>query len=139
MAHFAQLDENNIVTQVIAVNNDAILNNGIESEQKGIDFCKSIYGQDTTWIQTSINTLGGIHSSGKQPLRKNWAGKGDTYDPIRNAFIKQKPLNSWVLNENTCLWESPIPEPTDGPSYLWNEETVSWILNPVQTEEKYRK
>jgi hypothetical protein len=139
MAHFAQLDENNIVTQVIVVNNDTILDNGIESEQKGIDFCKSIYGQDTTWIQTSINTLGGVHSSGKQALRKNWAGKGDTYDSIRNAFIKQKPFNSSVLNENTCLWEHPIPEPTDGPSYLWNEETVSWILNPVQTDEKYRK
>jgi hypothetical protein len=139
MAHFVQLDENNIVTQGIVVNDEVILDNGVESEQKGIDFCKSIYGKDTTWIQTSINTLGGVHSFGKKPLRKNWAGKGDTYDPIRDAFIKQKPFNSWILNENTCLWEVPVPEPKDGPSYLWNEETVSWILNPIQTEEKYRK
>jgi hypothetical protein len=138
MAHFAQLDENNIVTQVIAVNNDAILNNGIESEQKGIDFCRSIFGQDTKWVQTSINTLGGIHNLGKQPLRKNGAGIGDTYDQTRDAFIKQKTFNSWILNENTCLWEPPISEPTDGPSYLWDEETVSWILNPVQTNPLYK-
>ena len=138
MAHFAQLNENNIVTQVIVVNNDIILDNGIESEQKGIDFCKSIFGQDTKWVQTSINTLGGIHTSGKQPLRKNGAGIGDTYDQTRDAFIKPKAFNSWILNENTCLWEAPIPEPTDGPSYLWNEETVSWILNPVQTNPLYK-
>jgi hypothetical protein len=138
MAHFAQLDENNVVTQVIVINNDTILDNGIESEQKGIDFCKSIFGQDTRWVQTSINTIGGIHNSGKQPLRKNGAGIGDTYDSIRDAFIKPKTFNSWILNENTCLWEAPIPEPTDGPSYLWNEETVSWILNPVQTNPLYK-
>ena len=138
MAHFAQLDENNIVTQVIVVNNNILLDNGVESEQKGIDFCKSIFGQDTKWVQTSINTLGGVHNSGKQPLRKNGAGIGDTYDSTRNAFIKPKPFNSWILNENTCLWEVPVPEPTDGPSYLWNEETVSWILNPVQTNPLYK-
>jgi|TARA_R110000787_G_scaffold160899_3_gene274404 hypothetical protein len=138
MAHFAKLDENNLVTQVVAVKNDVILENEIELEQKGIDFCKSIFGQDTKWVQTSMNTLGGIHSLGGQPLRKNAAGIGDTYDAVKDAFIKPKRFNSWVLNESTCLWEAPISEPTDGPSYLWHEETVSWILNPVQTNPLYQ-
>lgn len=120
MAHFAELDENNIVTNVIVVHNDEILDeNGNESEQKGIDFCANLLGGK--WIQTSYNNN----------FRKNYAGIGYLYDPIRDAFIGQKPFPSWVLNEDTCRWETPIPMPLGKP-YLWNEETVSWIEVPTE-------
>jgi hypothetical protein len=79
------------------------------------------------WIQTSYNTRGGVHANGGTPLRKNYAGIGYTYDRIRDAFIEPKFYASWVLNEDTCLWEAPVPFPTDGNSYFWNESTVSWI------------
>ena len=115
MAHFAELDENNIITRVIVVHNNELLDkNENESEQKGIDFCVAHYGG--SWIQTSYNAN----------LRKNYAGIGFVYDPIRDAFIAPKPFESWVLNEETCGWNSPIPYPSDGYLYLWNEETTSW-------------
>jgi hypothetical protein len=114
MAHFAQI-ENNIVTQVIVVSNQDILDeNGQESEQKGIDFCFNLL--NGTWLQTSYN--------GK--IRKNYAGVGYTYDEGRDAFIAPKPFPSWVLNETTCQWKAPIDYPTDGKLYTWNEETQSW-------------
>lgn len=114
MAHFAQL-ENGIVTKVIVVSNKDILDeNGQESEQKGIDFCSHLIGG--TWKQTSYN--------GK--IRKNYAGVGYTYDEGRDAFIPAKPFNSWVLDETTCKWKSPILYPTDGKMYIWNEDTTSW-------------
>jgi hypothetical protein len=117
MAHFAKL-ENNIVKQVIVVSNKDILDeNGQESEQKGIDFCKSLFGQDTNWIQTSYNGN----------FRKNYAGIDYQYDQTRNAFIAPKPYPSWVLNDTTCNWEAPISIPTDGKAYTWNEETLTWI------------
>jgi len=114
MAHFAQL-ENNIVTQVIVVNNNELLDNGVESEAKGIAFCQSLFGG--TWIQTSYNGN----------IRKNYAGIGHTYDPVRDAFIAPKPYNSWVLDEDTCRWTAPIPYPQDDKKYSWDELTVSWI------------
>ncbi len=115
MAHFAQL-ENNIVTKVIVVSNQDILDeNGQENEQKGIDFCSNLLGG--TWKQTSYN--------GK--IRKNYAGIGYTYDEGRDAFIAPKPYNSWLLNESTCQWESPIPYPNDNKFYVWDEETTSWV------------
>jgi hypothetical protein len=80
------------------------------------------------WIQTSYNTHGGIHSNGGAPLRKNYAGIGDTYDKVRDAFISHKPFNSWILVEETCLWESPIPYPSDGEEYTWDEPNTSWEL-----------
>jgi hypothetical protein len=114
MAHFAKL-ENNIVTQVIVVSNQDILNEqGQESEQKGIDFCTNLLGG--TWKQTSYN--------GK--IRKNYAGIGYTYDEGRDAFIAPKPYNSWVLDETICQWKAPVEYPTNGGRYLWNEETQSW-------------
>ena len=114
MAHFAKL-ENNIVTQVIVVSNQDILNEqGQESEQKGIDFCTNLLGG--IWKQTSYNGN----------IRKNYAGIGYTYDEGRDAFIAPKPYNSWVLDEATCQWEAPIDHPKDGNRYLWNEETQSW-------------
>jgi hypothetical protein len=77
------------------------------------------------WIQTSYNTHGGQHPEGR-PLRKNYAGMGYTYDLQRDAFIPPKPFDSWVLNEDTCLWDAPVPMPEDGKIYTWNEETLSW-------------
>jgi hypothetical protein len=115
MAHFAELDETNVVKQVIVVHNNELLDNGIESEAKGIAFCQSLFGG--SWIQTSYNGS----------IRKNYAGIGFTYDPIRDAFIPPQPYLSWVLNEDTYQWEAPIPYPTDGKLYVWDEEQLNWV------------
>lgn len=109
MSHFAEIDENNIVTQVIV------------AEQ---DFINTLSGR---WIQTSYNTYGGVHSLGGTPLRKNFAGIGFTYDEDRDAFIAPKPYASWILNEDKCQWESPVARPTDGKPYKWDEENLQWI------------
>ena len=113
MAHFAELDNNNIVKQVIVVHNNELLNSGIESEQKGIDFCVNLFGGK--WIQTSYNAS----------IRKNFAGIGYTYDKQLDAFIPPKPFDSWTLNEDTCLWKCPVEIPTDG-LYDWNEQLQQW-------------
>ena len=114
MAHFAQIDNNNIVTQVIVVANEELLDNGVESEVKGVAFCQSLFGGN--WKQTSYNAN----------IRKNYAGIGYTFDPARDAFIAPQPFASWVLDESTCRWEAPVPYPTDGKMYSWNEATLSW-------------
>lgn len=115
MAHFAQLDNNSIVTQVIVIHNNELLDeNGQESETKGIAFCQSLLGGN--WIQTSYNSN----------FRKNYAGIGFTYDSIRDAFIPPQTFPSWILNEDTCNWESPVPYPTDGNIYVWNEDNLTW-------------
>ena len=94
MAHFAELDATNTVTQVIVVHNNELLDNGVESEAKGVAFCQSLFGGN--WVQTSYNAS----------IRKNYAGIGCTYDPVRDAFIPPKPEEGeWVLNEDTCIWE----------------------------------
>ena len=116
MAHFAELDSNNIVLRVLVVgNNDCLDDDNKESESVGISFLQNLYGSDTIWKQTSYN--------GK--IRKNYAGIGYTYDQTRNAFIPAKPFNSWVLNETTCLWEAPVAYPTsrtiDSKAYKWND------------------
>ena len=80
-----------------------------------------------TWVQTSYNTYGGQHKLGGTPLRKNYAGIGFTYDSQKDAFIPFQPFASWVLNEDTCLWEAPTPMPTDGKIYKWDEPTISWL------------
>lgn len=117
MAHFAQLDENNIVLQVIVVNNNELLDeNGAESEDKGIAFCQMLF-PGTNWKQTSYNGN----------MRKNYAGIGYSYDAGRDAFISPQPYPSWVLDEATCRWNAPIPYPTDGKSYYWDEATTSWV------------
>jgi len=100
---------------------DGIVERVIVAEQDFIDT------QDGTWVQTSYNTYGGEHSLGGTPLRKNFAGKGMTYDAVRDAFIPIKTHDSWVLNEASCLWEPPVAMPNDGKSYDWNEETTSWV------------
>ena len=115
MAHFAQLDDYDIVQQVIVVGNEILLDDSnVESEEKGIEFCKTIC--PGKWIQTSF---GGN-------FRKNFAGIGYYYDRVRNAFIPPKPYASWMLNEDTCQWESPVPYPDDIRSYIWNEEQFKW-------------
>jgi len=116
MAHFAQLDENNVVTQVIVVHNNDCTINGVETEEVGIVFCKTLFGVDTKWKQTSYNGT----------IRKNYAGIGYTYDAGRDAFIAPKPFASWTLNEDTCQWTAPTSYPTDGKRYSWNESTTSW-------------
>lgn len=115
MAHFAELDENNIVKQVIVVHNNELLDeNGNESEQKGIDFCVNLLGG--TWIQTSYSGT----------IRKNYAGIGYTYDPVNDWFFSPKPFSSWTLNID-AQWQAPSPKPDEVDKYYsWNEATLSW-------------
>ena len=115
MAHFAQLNEQNIVTQVIVVANEELLDNGTESETKGIAFCQSLFGGE--WKQTSYNGN----------IRKNYAGVGYTFDEGRNAFIPPQPYPSWTLVESTCNWIAPVAMPTEGGPFVWNEETQTWV------------
>ena len=123
MAHYAELDSNNVVKQVIVVSNaDTSTAQGEEKESIGIAFCERLLGG--TWVKTSYNAK----------IRKNYAGIGYTYDKDRDAFIPPKPYASWVLNETTCLWNAPMPYPTDlgtpdvPKMYTWNEETRTWDL-----------
>jgi hypothetical protein len=117
MAHFAELDPNNIVLRVIVVNNEDITVNGQESEAKGIAFCRSLFGADTNWAQTSY--------SGS--FRVRYAGIGYTFNAALNAFIPPQPYPSWTLNTTTCDWDPPTPLPNDGKFYRWDEPTLSWI------------
>lgn len=120
MAHFAEIDENGIVLRVLVVDNT--------QEENGADFLANGLGLGGTWLKTSYNTHGGVHTNGGTPLRKNYAGIGFRYDSILDAFIPPKPYESWILNETSCLWESPIPYPSDGQFYVWNESITSWDL-----------
>jgi hypothetical protein len=118
MAHFAKLDENNIVLDVIVVSNDVINDLPFpESEPIGIAFLTEWSGGYTTWKQTSYNSS----------FRKNYATIGGKYDPSLDAFISIPPFQSWVLDPATAQWKAPIPYPTDGKGYDWNEETTSWV------------
>jgi len=128
MAHFAKIGLNNKVINVVAVDNRNLEDsNGIEQEQNGINFLESITGW-SLWVQTSYNTIKGIHKLNGTPLRKNYAGIGYTYDEDRNAFIPKKPFNSWLLNETTCQWEAPVAKPDDENNYNWNETTTNWDI-----------
>jgi hypothetical protein len=128
MASFAKIGLNNKVIEVLSVVNEVLHDsNGVEQEAIGIDFLTKLTGW-SIWVQTSYNTHGGVHNNNGTPLRKNHAGIGMTYDEDRDAFIPKKPFNSWILNEDTCLWEAPVAYPTDGKNYLWNEEDQSWDL-----------
>lgn len=110
MAHFAKVIDG-IVTEVLVI------------EQDVID--TGLFGDPALWVQTSYNTHGGQHPEGR-PLRKNYAGIGFTYDAERDAFIAPQPFPSWTLNEDTCLWVSPVPMPDDGKQYIWDEETQAY-------------
>ena len=127
MASFAKLNSMKEVVQVISVHNNELLDNGIESEQKGIEFLTKLF-KHSNWKQTSYNTHGGVHDFGGTPLRKNHAGIGYIYDEDRDAFIAPKPFNSWILNEDTCLWNAPVAKPQDENRYTWNEQTLSWDI-----------
>ncbi len=135
MASFAKIGLNNKVIQVLSVNNEVLKDsNGIEQEVNGIDFLTKLTGW-AIWKQTSYNTYGGVHNNNGTPLRKNHAGIGMTYDEDRDAFIPKKPFNSWILNEDTCLWNAPVamPELTqeqiDNKNYYdWNEQIINWEL-----------
>lgn len=118
MAHFAKLDSNNIVEEVIVIANGVIYDLPFpESEPYGVDFCKELYGKYTNWKQTSYNGS----------FRNVYAGIGFTYDPVNDVFIEPQPYLSWTLNQTTFKWEAPIPYPTDGKDYYWDEETTSWV------------
>ena len=128
MASFAKIGLNNKVIEVLSVVNEVLHDsNGVEQESIGIDFLTKLTGYPV-WKQTSYNTYGGVHSNGGTPLRKNHAGIGYTYDEDRDAFILPKPFNSWILNEDTCLWNAPIAKPQDNNEYKWNEQTLSWDI-----------
>jgi hypothetical protein len=117
LAHFARI-ENNLVTQVIVVNNkDTSTPDGTEVESIGVAFCQRLFGGN--WVKTSYNGN----------VRKNYAGVGYTYDSGRDAFIPQKPFNSWVLNNDTAQWDAPVAMPDDGNRYTWDEATTSWVEN----------
>jgi hypothetical protein len=131
MASFAKIGLNSKVIEVLSVVNKVLHDsNGVEQEVNGIDFLTKLTGYPV-WKQTSYNTHGGVHDNGGTPLRKNHAGIGMTYDEDRDAFIPPKPFNSWVLNEDTCLWNAPVAYPTDGKRYSWNETTKNWDLQNI--------
>ena len=118
MAHFAKLDDNNIVLEVNVVNNSDIDNLSFpDSEPVGVAFLTQWSGGYTNWKQTSYNNN----------FRKNYAGIGYVYDTTLDAFIPPKPYPSWLLNTTTCQWEAPVPYPTDGKRYYWDEATLSWV------------
>jgi hypothetical protein len=122
MAHFAEIDENGIVNNVIVVSNDVLDSNN--EEASGIDFLEPLFGH-RNWKQTSYNAK----------IRKNYAGIGFVYDVQRNAFIEPKPYPSWTLDEPTCRWQSPTPYPTDGFTYFWNEAELAWNLQDFSGSE----
>jgi len=118
MAHYAELNHENIVIQVIP-GWDETVKSGMEQ--------LLLLETGNIWKRTSYNTVGGVHLNGKTPFRKNFAAVGYTYDPQRDAFIPPQPFPSWTLNENTCLWDAPVAMPTDGQIYGWDEASLSWV------------
>lgn len=126
MAHFAQIDENNIVIQVVVISNDDLLDeNGIEQESQGVDVCRSIFGEQTNWVQTSFN----------KKFRKHFAGIGCKYDPINDAFYSPyPPYQSWLLDDD-FVWQPPTPVPDDGKPYTWDEDSLTWVEVPVEEPE----
>ena len=135
MAHYAYIDDNNLVTSVIVGPDEGSEPEGVESWEQY--FSAKGKGQA---LRTSYNTRGGVHynpetgepSEGQtQALRFNYAGIGFTYDEERDAFIPPQPYASWVLDDYTCLWVPPLPYPEDGGQYIWDEESVSWVVVPV--------
>jgi len=150
MAHFAKIGTDNIVEDIVRVNDEVILDeNGVEQEQLGIDFLTNLTGH-TNWKQTSYNTIQGVYwdrdeqgrttvpsSDQSKAFRKNYASHGMIYDATRDAFYTKQPHSSWILDETTCVWEAPIPRPSDDSNetfYTWNEDayqvdnTQGWEL-----------
>ena len=123
MAHYAFINENYIVTEVI-----------VGKDESNFDWERH-YGDIRGQLckRTSYNTIGGVHTTGGTPYRKNYAGIGFTYDPTLDAFYPPKPYNSWTLNTNSCLWEAPVVYPNDENVYTWNEDELRWDLVPEVT------
>lgn len=118
MAHFAELDSNNIVKRVIVVNNSVLGDaNGLDGETIGVDFCRSLFGSETQWVQCSYNSS----------FRAHYPGAGHVYDKEADAFYSQQPFPSWSLNKETFIWEAPVPMPTDGKIYNWDERAKEWF------------
>jgi hypothetical protein len=113
MGHFAKVVNGEVVTV-------------IKADQDVIDS----YNEPGVWIQTSYNTHKGVHTNGGTPLRKNFASAGFTYDSERDAFIPPKPYTTWILNEDTCVWDAPKPYPADGKPYIWDDSAVDWVERP---------
>jgi hypothetical protein len=144
MGYFVILDENNFVIKVDTINNSVFTMNNIENVDKANDFLNNLFNTNNVYLQTSYNTRGGVHYTNGIPsqdqsksFRKNYAGIGYYYDSIRDAFIPPKPYPSWTLNEQSCLWQSPIPYPNTSNipepyiwynRYFWNEDTINWEL-----------
>lgn len=118
IAHFAEINEDNVVVRVLVVSDD--------QEHRGEEFLANDLGLGGRWLKTSYNTVAGEHRNGGTPYRFNYAGINFTYDEKRDAFIPPKPFASWKLNEDTCVWDAPTPMPTDGKLYTWDEPTTSW-------------
>jgi len=154
MAHFAELDSNNKVLRVVVVNNNELLINNVENEQKGIDFCKSLYGQNTNWKQCSYNTHygkyrifdeNGVHiisNDQSKSFRKNFPSKGYTYDEIRDAFIPEKKYNSWNWDENNWDWIPPKPYPHEeafqkNTYFIWDENVKDWVEQTPELVDNY--
>jgi hypothetical protein len=145
MAHYAELNENNIVLRVLTACNQDITNNGGELSEQAANYFGTytpFSKEGVKWVQTSYNTYGGIHRLGGTPFRKNYAGIGYTYDIVRDAFISPKPFNSWILNETTCLWKAPVAYPTvttygDNIQYMisWDEAGQNWIGKDIENNE----
>ena len=119
MAHFVEIDSNNVVLRGVVVSDD--------NQDRGHDFLANDLNLGGTWLQTSYNTSAGVHRLGGTPFRKNYAGIGYTYDAGRDAFIPPKPYPSYTFNESTCCWDAPTPYPSDGKPYLWVEASLSWV------------
>ena len=130
MAHFAEIDENNIVIRVCVVDDS--------QQHRGQEFLAEELGLGGRWVQTSYNTMGGIHVTGGTPFRKNYAAPGYHFDEERDAFVLPQPYPSWSLNDDTCVWEPPSPYPMDGTYYNWNEELLKWVPLTQETKKTWR-
>jgi len=119
MAHFVEIDSNNVVIRGVVVSDN--------DQDRGQDFLAKDLNFGGTWLQTSYNTSANVHRLGGIPFRKNYAGIGYTYDAGRDAFIPPKPYPSWILNELTCCWDAPTTRPSDSKLYNWVEDSLSWV------------
>ena len=136
MAYFAELDSDNKVLRTLLISNEVINNaEGLDGEELGIAFCKSLYGENTIWKQTSYNTKFSVHFNDRHepdngtPIRGNFAHPGMIYDKDLDAFyVKDSPYPSWVFDNKAFAWKAPVPNPQDGKFYLWDEPTLSWKL-----------
>jgi hypothetical protein len=132
MAHFAKINENGFVEEVIVINDENCLGEFPESEILGQNYILNELKKDGLYLQTSYNTFGGTHMFGGNPLRKNYAGENYFYDSENDAFLPPKPYPSWILNSSSFLWEAPVPYPSDNELYDWDEENQKWFSSVIE-------